>query len=75
MNLSFVIPVALFYALVMSNVGTIFRDKAQILPILFVHVSNGALVLRARRAKTAFAAVQRPCIPVRPLHPRREETP
>lgn len=59
------LPAALFYGLVMSNMGTGFRDRAQIVPLVFVYAAQGAVAWRARRAGRAHGQ-RRPVRTARP---------
>jgi hypothetical protein len=45
------LPALAFYALVMSNVGTAYRNRAQFMPMVFVYAAEGALAWRARRGR------------------------
>jgi len=44
------LPAVLFYSLVMSNVGTGYRDKAQVVPFVFAYAAHGLVLWRAERA-------------------------
>jgi hypothetical protein len=46
------LPAILFYALVMSNVGTAYRNRAQFLPFVLVYAAEGAVAWKARRERT-----------------------
>ncbi len=48
--LTFIVPIALFCGLVISNVGTGYRDRAQLAPFVFLYVAEALAARRARRA-------------------------
>lgn len=52
-ELAIPIPMALLYGLVVANVGTAYRDRAQVLPFVFIYAVEGALAWRARRIAPA----------------------
>jgi hypothetical protein len=49
-QLVILLPATLLYALAVTNVGTAYRDRAQLLPCVFIYAVQGVLVWRARRA-------------------------
>lgn len=44
-----ILPGTLFYALVMSNVGTGYRDRAQLVPVFFAYAAQGLVAWRRKR--------------------------
>jgi len=49
--LAVVVPATAFYVVVMSNVGTAYRSRAQFLPYVFVYSAEGIVAWKARRSR------------------------
>jgi len=52
--LAFIVPIALFCGLVISNVGTGYRDRAQLVPFVFIYVAEALLTRRPQRVARAI---------------------
>lgn len=57
---AFIVPIALFCGLVISNIGTGYRDRAQLAPFVFLYVAEAIV---ARRARSATPAGPAPAVP------------
>ena len=51
-------PAVVFYGLVMSNVGTAYRNRAQFMPFVFVYAAEGAVAWQMRRPRARSHVAQ-----------------
>jgi hypothetical protein len=52
------VPAIVFYALVMSNVGTAYRNRAQFIPFILVYAAEGIVAWHRKRARRHSPRVQ-----------------